>query len=557
MKRQRHPPRHRKRSALNRMPMSMLLLLVATTHPWLCGGWSILVPLNYGATNRNVRDQMGLGGDDATAKDFFRRNHPPKRKRNLQTFLEATNNNNAGDDYNYESDDHTPSGSSQPHSQSQELQQKMAELLQAEMTNNDEASIGRQQLPQIPDLTAFQKQVDRNAAGYKTPSAFAETSTPFSDLSNSNLDSDDEWGELSLVEGAAESRNNPLSKQPATPAPNRDAVTDATTTPFASASPSSSPSTPIDGEEDDGFFLAPDMYERSRDLLNVDGSLDLGPEQSPEEMKAILEGLLAATSESSTQVLELEGYNIGSTANIDDEEDWDQVWAAIQKEKAKPFNAKQSEDLHKQVFENEQGFLEQSQSFRKGLTDPQIAREATAERRSAKYRQRQAKAQDQLERNMNEFEKVLLERQRPGARTCSRCQCRLSDRDYDIAPQLWMKQRNLTSLCESCYINLLDTSRNMQKRLPGKVATRTTSRPTSASSIASNSQASSTRPTSDLPTPSKPNADVTQAGNDDQTEEDFLEENSEASSSWEEVVDPDTGEIFYWNEETDEVRWEI
>lgn len=31
----------------------------------------------------------------------------------------------------------------------------------------------------------------------------------------------------------------------------------------------------------------------------------------------------------------------------------------------------------------------------------------------------------------------------------------------------------------------------------------------------------------------------------------------EISASWAEVEDPDTGEIFYWNEETHEVRWEI
>jgi len=28
-------------------------------------------------------------------------------------------------------------------------------------------------------------------------------------------------------------------------------------------------------------------------------------------------------------------------------------------------------------------------------------------------------------------------------------------------------------------------------------------------------------------------------------------------SPWLEVVDPDTKEVFYWNEETEEMRWEL
>ena len=424
-----------------------------------------------------------------------------------------------------------------PENRSQELQQKLAELLAAEATKakpGKAASIGsRQPPPQIPDLTAFQKIVDQNAAGgKKTPSIFEETSAMLSTPNESQDNSFDNQ----RMDGNGELKSMPRNsmKSPTNPIPTNLRV---------------ATEIQVIDDEDDGFFLAPDIYERSRDLMSADGSLDLGPSDgdsantnSPQDMKSILEGLLASSIlEEETASSDLDPYN--SNGKDNEEDDWDQVWAAIQKEKEKPFDARRSEELHKQVFEEEQGFLEQSQPFRDGLTDPEVAKTAAAERRSAKYRQRQAKAQAQLEQNMLEFEKVWRERPAAsinGPETCSRCRCKLSERDYDnnILPQLWMKQQNLTSLCESCYINLLKTSRNMEKRLPGKDSpsrsklSTADSRPTSLSTATSAS-------------PRIPARDAKK------------EEAPEISSTWEEVEDPDTGEVFYWNEETDEVRWEI
>ena len=443
--------------------------------------------------------------------------------------LEASSGDNAYDDIN--------GNAVAPENWSQELQQKLAELLAAEATKANPGEIDRQPPPQVPDLTAFQKIVDQNAAGgKKTPSAFEETGAILSTPNESPPTSQQQLG-----------NGEPLSM----PQSNNENPSTATPTNFKNTRDFQE----VDDDEDDGFFLAPDLYERSRDLMSADGSLDLGlsaaesgaiDKNSPQDMKAILEGLLASSIlEEETGVSDLHPYNSNGNNNNDnnEEDDWDQVWAAIQKEKSKPFDASRSEELHKQVFEDEQGFLEQSQSFRDGLTDPEVAKSATQERRSAKYRQRQAKAQAQLEQNMMEFEKVLKEQPADivhGPETCSRCRCKLSESDYDnnILPQLWMKQQNLTSLCESCYMVLLKTSQNMEKRLPRKDAPSVPKSNTNDSRPTSSSMATSSAPR-------VPARDAKE------------EEDTEISSSWEEVEDPDSGEVFYWNEETDEVRWEI
>jgi len=431
-----------------------------------------------------------------------------------------------------------------PQNNPDELEQKLAELLKAEILSTGSSSTnteGRSNQMNMPDLTVFQKQVHRNAAGYKTPSAFAETSSPFADDSDSENMLDDE-NEVSNAEAATPTTTSDEDSQRNGGSSEKIALSEDT----------GLLSQTVNEDDDNGFYLAPDVYERSRDMLNTDGSLDLGfddgPGESSKDMKTILEDLLASSLESN-QILELEGYETSTSNSIEGEDDLDHIWATVQKAKTKPFNASQSEQLYKKVFENEQGFLKQSPTFQKGLTDPQAARDATAERRSAKYRQRQSKAIFQLEQNMKEFEE-MMKRQRPGATTCSRCQCKLSDRDFDIAPQLWMRQQNLTSLCESCYINLLNASRNPEKRLHGSAVKRTPPAPSSRPIAIPSNISKSLQPPPGTYSSSK--TQLSQHSNSDKDPESDAD-----TSSWVEVTDPDTGDTFYWNEETDEVCWDI
>ena len=324
------------------------------------------------------------------------------------------------------------------------------------------------------------------------------------------------------------------------------------------------------------------MLGSSESIPVVDGAMVID--------KALLESLLTSALESST-IPELDNNAFSSgggyqqkdngAASDDDDENWDDIWASIQQQTTKPFNASQSEELHRQVFENEQGYLNQSPAFRKGLTDPTIAAEATAERRSASFRARQAKAMEQLNRQLEEFEPVLMEtaqqrrrdQQSQHKNTCSRCRCRLKDRDYDIVPQLWMQRQNLTGLCEVCYTALAkappDLWKTKQKPSGPTTATESPSavsrkgakvddrglvqRQASSNSIiinsapstgsnSNNSGAPTSRKTSSSPTVSNPRPS------------NKLRARNDGGNPWIEVEDPNTGEIFYVNQETNEAR---
>jgi hypothetical protein len=321
-------------------------------------------------------------------------------------------------------------------------------------------------------------------------------------------------------------------------------------------------------------------------------------------MKNFLESMLA--SEIQAEEISPQSYYENSNGeNIngdddDDDDDWDEVWAAIQKERNKPFNASQSEELHKQVFENEQGYLEQSETFRKSLTNPDEAEKATMQRRSARYRQRQSKAIEKLNQQLEDFEHVWAQKERPKPAKCSRCACKLSDDDFDIVPQFWMRKQNFTNLCESCYKVLIDMSRNIDKTKPqsetqapesrstmASSSTRTSSRPNPRDSRtafrtgntkdfsfqrqrnipdarAQNGRvAGSSRPDRPSP-PGGPYQDSDTTSKSQQnwasspstaSPRDELEEDNE-SDSWEQMVDPDTGEIFYLNPETGEFSYD-
>jgi hypothetical protein len=218
-------------------------------------------------------------------------------------------------------------------------------------------------------------------------------------------------------------------------------------------------------DDDDGFYLDPDIYARSRDLISVDASLDNmttnneidAPDllSSADGRKAILERLLQS---------ELQARNVPSPASSpgDGYSDWNDAWTLIQQEMSKPFNASQADELHRQVFEKEAGFLSQSEAFQQALSDPEAAERVTTERWNARSKERQDRAREELLANMAKFEQELLEKERIGSTTCSRCRCPLVELDYEIYPQLWMQQRNLTALCETCYRALIASTKNLQ-----------------------------------------------------------------------------------------------
>jgi hypothetical protein len=69
----------------------------------------------------------------------------------------------------------------------------------------------------------------------------------------------------------------------------------------------------------------------------------------------------------------------------------------------------QQDEWHRQVFETEQAFLEQSKLFQEGLSDATAAKQAQAKRRGARYQQDQEC--QKLEQALDEWQHVLDERQ--------------------------------------------------------------------------------------------------------------------------------------------------
>ncbi|CAB9522779.1 expressed unknown protein [Seminavis robusta] len=413
------------------------------------------------------------------------------------------------------------------------LEENLQELLQAQRkppgedtTNNFlPRTSGRMDLP---DLNPFKEQLDKNAAGKPLSQA------------------------LSMPDYFKDKKDN--TKIP---------TTARMTTPIA---PKLFSSSSEQGEENDddtnnneGFYLDPDIYERSRDLIRGDGSLALDDDtnsnsqlqqnnnkdwNSVDGRKAILERLLQA---------ELESGKVpqSNNDNENDKDDWNTLFSLIQSQQQQQssyYNKTQAEQVHRQILEHETGFLNQSKSFQQALIDPKAAQAATVERRNTHYQQRQERASKQLLQNMAEFERQLMQKER-ATTYCSRCQCQLADEDYDIAPQLWMRQRNLTALCQTCYKGLQTL---MVKRLQQKPQPNRRSGPSASTTAARSVANSNNRPTQQSAAAAKQR----RRGPIIKAPSKSAEEATTTSSAWTPMEDPDSGELFYSNQDTGEVRWE-
>jgi hypothetical protein len=201
--------------------------------------------------------------------------------------------------------------------------------------------------------------------------------------------------------------------------PTVSTTTEATTTTEANSSSRMNTEQEEDEEEEvDGLYLDSDTYLDSARYINPDGSLNFPVETSPGRNQ-VLESLLAppdmapptttataaANTNNNNQELTMEDLrwavqqqannaNAASTANA--------------QQQAQQQAQLQQQQLHEQVFENEQGFLQQSDLFKKGLTDPTAAIQALALRRSAQYRQDQQTDLDELDGKLQEMEDWLI-----------------------------------------------------------------------------------------------------------------------------------------------------
>ena len=317
--------------------------------------------------------------------------------------------------------------------------------------------------------------------------------------------------------------------------------------------------------EPDGIFLGPDAYINSRSYMNPDGSLrfsnDKDNSRASKGRSEILERILIPPDLSPD--IGVRGYESPkkkqqqpSAATIED------LVSAMEKVQSrdKAQLAKRAEELHQKVFESEQVYLQQSELFRRSLTNRTAAMQAMEVRRSANYRRKQATNIEKLDRQMKEVEgilqqlssrqesakKKLLGRRQDrgggiksvggtssnkvnvGGRICEKCSCqlKLDELEYEAGPY--------SLICAACYKSVtakgllsqdfdvddddddLGTEKNIQKML---------------------------------------SLDDDIVEDDDQGGD--LNNEEEENDGWVKLDDLSTGEHFYWNERTGEMRREI
>lgn len=104
--------------------------------------------------------------------------------------------------------------------------------------------------------------------------------------------------------------------------------------------------------------------------------------------------------------------NTGRNSDISLDDENTLLWNAIsQFGRNATHNATMAEELHRQVFANEAGFLENSPDFLAALTDTTKVKAAEAKRRGESYRLRQEIALVKLQKQMDEFGEVLRDQE--------------------------------------------------------------------------------------------------------------------------------------------------
>jgi len=179
---------------------------------------------------------------------------------------------------------------------------------------------------------------------------------------------------------------------------------------------------------------------------------------------------------------------------------------------------KDSESLHEQIFRQEQAYLRQSQLFRESLLDPTLSQQARIARHCEEYQKRVQRAQQQLYDALGDFEGPDM-----SIIACQVCGCSMSPVEQE-------QGHGVCSLCHAQDLGLRPTTR------PSK---RTSYKTPPATKTPDNVGNAERQGTYFPPSYSSPSTTAS------------------ASSSWIQMEDPDTGEIFYWNENTEEMKWDL
>jgi hypothetical protein len=375
-------------------------------------------------------------------------------------------------------------------------------------------------------------------------------------------------------------------------------------------------------DDEEGVFLDPDVYARSRDLLGADGSLRLFDAG----------GRRGSTTSSSRPTTEY-GYDdtkegrrrnvmndylasfispatIASPEEKGDDASMSDLLEALRKNQPTSSSSStttittttttsnaNAEELHRRVLAKEEGFLRQSELFRESLTDASKSLDAAEFRTGEAFRLRQQVAMTSLDQQMTEW-LATLATQQPVLHPCPQCGCDLTP--AELAHAAAHASHSTDASARICRVCLSE-----QIARDTRAATRTSTfstgvsppwqasyhpkgrRPPTAAAGRRSEYAGqrSARPsridnTSRIRKLLSDPSDHTEARSElpsriDSTPKlrkllsdpsDPSEARSELPSplaapekeaeEWEEIEDPDTGEIFYWNANTDEMKWE-
>jgi hypothetical protein len=368
-------------------------------------------------------------------------------------------------------------------------------------------------------------------------------------------------------------------------------------------------------EEDldsEAMFLDPEAYlQLSRDSFHLDDDpVSTGSNayyMDDIRFREPMQGYLEAISRSPS-----DGYVSDSPIDpmMKDSGTLDDVWSmigALQQRQRNSSSAEWSKDLHHLIFQEEGGFYNQSSVFLESLTNSSKATEANIERRGRRFRNRQEEAIASLNQQIDEMEALLLKQQqspKSKKQRCCRCNSFLSDEELRKGDAKTETVGN--AMCRVCYMEQLLTeskrievdrlknrqqqartalqsyrrSENMREHPKNGAAVRTyqnvpyrgNNNVRSRTSVESNLPQSDTEDSSSHSTinqaihPNVPSAGGTDTAIHMSTMQNTTADRvsvaespmlSESIHPWVEMIDPDTNEIFYWNEETEEMRLEL
>lgn len=159
-------------------------------------------------------------------------------------------------------------------------------------------------------------------------------------------------------------------------------------------------------KDDDAPILSEDVYLNSEKYFDEDGSFRGSQNSNNEGMQELA---LKIMNDNPT-LPEEESLNAQSKEELDGIISDESLLQSMSQAKE---NALDSEEIHKLIFENEKGFLEQTDQFRESLLfedgkkDEGKAREAAALRRGAQYRKDQTESMSKLLKDMEDFEKDI------------------------------------------------------------------------------------------------------------------------------------------------------